>query len=391
MKDQITKFTAELSSKLNDEVFRYIYNELEANPTIRKHLNPAFPFPNVLRIGILQNHLVIEYVGPNKESEDTFITKGMYQPTWDIFKFLDIDMSHLSIPTFPVFSNMENMSFFNGDSIEYLTDYFYDMTQLPFEMITMNGIFDLNSIEKPTFISNSTFFFTNKEGQLKIRHIDFMEILPLDEDSNVYYHSDKFIAEFGKFIISYPVPNFDTKVHHQLNSFIELINKPETSETDITSFLDRNPSILQLAFGSNKLNSETVLEWQYETELNNLKPDFLPERMDGFCDILEFKLPYLKGKPIVGKPERQHPSYEIDTAIAQIDIYEKWCSQQVNTDWLETNKEIKILNPRRILVIGHSNEFSKEERAKLRATRNTTVFTYDEFIELTRHQLYRIK
>jgi hypothetical protein len=389
--EDVEKFIESLSEKLNDEVFSYIYRTLEQNPKIREHLNPAFPFPKILRIGILEKHLVIEYVGPNNESEDSYLTQGVYQPEWDIFKFLDIDLSHLSIPTIPVFSNLENMSFFNGKSVEYLMDYFYDITKLPFDFLTMNGMFDLNTIQEPTFISNTTFFWTDEFDHLKIRHLDFVEIIPLDEEGNVYYHSDEFIAEFGKFIVSYPVPNFDSNAHHQLNSFIELINKSETIETDITSFLDKNSVILQLAFGANKLNSETLLEWQYETDLDNLKPDFLPERMDGYCDILEFKLPYLKSKPIVGKSERSHPSYEIDTAIAQIDTYEEWCSQKVNTTWLEETKGIKILHPRRILVIGHSKEFSKEERAKLRATRNTTVFTYDEFIELVRYQLYRIK
>lgn len=388
---EVDKFIEDISNKINSEVFSYVFKALEERPEIRQHLNPAFPFPNLLKIGVLKNHFVIEYVGPNKDSEETYLTQGFYQPQWDIFKFLGIDHSHLNMPVFPVFSNLENMSFFNGKSIEYLMDYFYDITKLPFEMLTMNGIFDLNTIDKTTFISNSTFFWTDDQDQLKIRHIDFMEIIPLDEEGNVYYHSDEFLKNYGKFIVNYPVPNFDTQIHHQLNKFIELINEINTKETDITSYLNKNPAILQLAFGANKLNPEILLEWQYDTELDNLKPDFLPENMDGYSDILEFKLPYLKSKPTVGKKERNHPSYEIDTALAQIDIYEQWCSQKVNSNWLEKNKGIKVFNPRRILIIGHSDEFSKEERAKLRATRNTTVFTYDEFIDLVRYQLYRIK
>ncbi len=113
--------------------------------------------------------------------------------------------------------------------------------------------------------------------------------------------------------------------------------------------------------------------------------------MDGYADILEFKLPHLKNNPVVGPPEREHPSFEVDSAISQLETYEEWCSQVINTSWLEQTKGIKILYPRKYLVIGHSKDFSKEDRARLRATRNTTVYTYDEFIEMMRYQIYRVR
>ena len=113
--------------------------------------------------------------------------------------------------------------------------------------------------------------------------------------------------------------------------------------------------------------------------------------MDGYCDILDFKLPYLKSKPMVGTPERYHPSYEIDLAIAQLDCYEEWCNQEVNKQWLEKEKRIKILCPQRFLIIGHSKEFTAEDWRKLRNIRNTSVFTYDEFIDMARFQIYRIR
>ena len=81
---------------------------------------------------------------------------------------------------------------------------------------------------------------------------------------------------------------------------IGLINLQETNEVDITE----HPEILQYAFGMNKLNAQTLLKWQYQTQDKDLKPDFMPERMDGYCDIMEFKMPNLDGKCIVGTNER---------------------------------------------------------------------------------------
>lgn len=49
------------------------------------------------------------------------------------------------------------------------------------------------------------------------------------------------------------------------------------------------------------------------------------------------------------------------------------------------------MNPTKILIIGHSKDFTPENRQQLRKTRNTAVFTYDEFIEMARYQIYRVR
>ena len=41
--------------------------------------------------------------------------------------------------------------------------------------------------------------------------------------------------------------------------------------------------------------------------------------------------------------------------------------------------------------MGHSKDFTPEERQLIRKQRKTTFFTYDEFIEMARFQIYRIK
>ena len=89
-------------------------------------------------------------------------------------------------------------------------------------------------------------------------------------------------------------------IHSCAVNNIGLINLQETNEVDITE----HPEILQYAFGMNKLNAQTLLKWQYQTQDKDLKPDFMPERMDGYCDIMEFKMPNLDGKCIVGTNER---------------------------------------------------------------------------------------
>lgn len=104
-------------------------------------------------------------------------------------------------------------------------------------------------------------------------------------------------------------------------------------------------------------------------------------------DILEFKLPNLKSKPIVGSSTKSQPSHEVDTAIAQINEYDKWCSQEVNQQWLFETKNIRVKHPRKYLVIGHSKDFEPEQRQELRETRNVVIITYDELIDMANTEL----
>jgi hypothetical protein len=76
-----------------------------------------------------------------------------------------------------------------------------------------------------------------------------------------------------------------------LNEFIEFINLPDVSEPQITKFLSDTQKYFNWLFGVNELHPEVLLECQYATDKDHLKPDFFPIRMDGYADLMEFKLP----------------------------------------------------------------------------------------------------
>jgi len=382
------QFAREVATHLNNGVFNTIYRTLRANPSLRQTLNPAFPFPKLLRIGVLEDCLAIEYQGPEVEDEEQLKAEGSWQPSYSVFDFLGIDLSHSASPSLPLTDNLFDFGCFCGDSITYLTEYFYDFRQRAPNLM-INGFFDLNKPKVPRVISNTTYFWTDAQGTLKIRHIDFLELFPFGPGGNILYHDDKSFSVLADAVLQTRLPTYSVPLHRTLNTFIELISLPDTTEPQITGFLEYNPEVLQLAFGAHNVNPQVLLEWQYDAGKPNLQPDFLIQRMDGYCDILDFKLPRLKSAPIVGTVTRTHPSYEIDTAIAQLNEYELWCSQEVHQKWLKDTKGIEIHDPVKYLVIGHSSDFLAAERQRLRSTRNAVIFTYDEFIEMARYQLYR--
>jgi hypothetical protein len=388
-KEDIENYYFKLAGDLNTYVFPKIDNALTSDPSIRTHLNPAFPFPMKIRAALLDTHLAVEYVGPEDNDDSHISIEGVWQPTLKLLDFLGIDLAHISAPRLPWSTNLENMQVFLGEAMNLLGDYLYDVVSNPQDLI-LNGIPEFGVSHDPTYVSNTTFLWSDAEGAIRIRRIDFLELFPIQKEGWAY-HTKESLEHFADFLINYQVPTYSHELHAILNDFIQLIAQSGTDEPTITKYLEKHPEILQISFGTHELNPQTDLIWQYSTDIPDLKPDFMPVKMDGFADILEFKLPRLKSTPLVGSSARRHPSFEIDSALAQIDQYEDWVSQDINRQWLEATKSIKIMHPHIYLVIGHREEFNATERQKLRGRRNATIFTYDEFIEMARMQLYRLR
>ncbi|QOT76338.1 Shedu anti-phage system protein SduA domain-containing protein [Cupriavidus basilensis] len=381
-------FVQEMAGNLDEHVFGEIYDVLQKFPGRRETLNPAFPYPKILRIGALKTHLVVEYVGPQESDKDNYEVQAEFSPNKTIFDFLGIEVTP-STPMLQVPSNIENMQFFVGDAMTILGDYLYDVVANPND-IALNTLFDVSTATEPTFMSNVTIFWSDSEGAIRTRRIDFAEIMPIHEDGYAY-HTDDSLKHFGNFLANYQVPRYKLKLHEVLNEFISLVGSGASSETEITRYLAKHPQILQLAFGANDINPEKELVWQYEAGKANLRPDFLIVKMDGYADIVEFKLPRISGAPMVGTDTRHKPSAVIESALAQVDEYDEWCNQEVNRSWLEKTHDIKVHTPQTYLIVGHRDDFSSEDRQKLRRRRNAVIFTYDEFIDLARCQLYRMR
>ncbi|MDN5491653.1 MAG: DUF4263 domain-containing protein [Acinetobacter sp.] len=386
-KEDFQLFVQEIIDNINQGVFAPIYDELQRDPDRRTTLNPAFPYPKKIRIGALKNHLVVEYVGSEDTKNPEYEVEAEWSPQKSVLEFFGLDFSNSSTPIIPYPENLENIQMFLGEAMGLLGDYLYDLVLNPNDIL-MNGFVDFSAAQKPIIVSNTTVFWSDDEGIIKTRRIDFAEIFPTPD--GYYYRTPESLKFFSDAVLNYKVPKYKLDLHQEINDFIALVNS-DASEPQITKYLAEHPEILQLAFGSHDLNPEIELKWQYETDKANLKPDFMPIKMDGYADIIEFKLPDINGSPMVGTPTRHRPSSQIDAALAQIDEYADWCKQEVNQKWLEETHGIKVYSPKTLLIVGHSDKFSSEDRQKLKDRRNASILTYDEFIDLARCQLYRIR
>ncbi|WMN12071.1 DUF4263 domain-containing protein [Marivirga salinae] len=249
-------------------------------------------------------------------------------------------------------------------------------------------------------IVNGLFFDADENG-LKTRHIKWIDFIPVSYDDsqegydsysiNFGFYNEQLIELDAHYI--YPLPDQEdykyTKLP-QLNRFIELTGNSETSEPEITRFLeiDENKFILTMGFLGKKVFGQIKCEWQSE-ERDSIIPDFFIERPNGYSDIIEFKLPNLKGNSIVGKCNRGTFSTEINSYISQTRNYRTYFEDPNNRRWVEEKYQIKVHNPKRILVVGRRWNFSIDEWKEIESDyRELEILTFDDLIGGVMAQFY---
>jgi hypothetical protein len=143
-----------------------------------------------------------------------------------------------------------------------------------------------------------------------------------------------------------------------------------------------------MRFGASDIYEEVSCEWQSESR-PPIRPDFFVVQPDGYGDIVEFKLPELKRKVVVGQTNRETFSAEINSYISQTRVYKSYFDDPNNRRWFESKYGFKVYNPRRTLVIGRRTDFSTDEwREILSEYGDLGIMTYDDLIEGVVAQFY---
>ncbi|CAH2213883.1 Shedu anti-phage system protein SduA domain-containing protein [Tepidibacter aestuarii] len=192
-----------------------------------------------------------------------------------------------------------------------------------------------------------------------------------------------------KYIYTLPI-EYKYKKLVQINRFIELIGNKETREIDITKFLSRNENkfILTMGFLSKEIYPELACKWQSE-DIKDIRPDFFVLKPNNYADIVEFKLPDLKSKSIVGKHNREVFSAELQSYIGQTRKYKTYFEDPNNRKWFEEKYGFKVLKPKRILVVGRRWNFSDDVWKEIQADYSDfEIITYDDLVDGVTAQFY---
>ena len=244
------------------------------------------------------------------------------------------------------------------------------------------------------------FFYAEEKDRLRTRHIRWLDFFPLSEEDETETEVTLAVGLWPNLdytiqhdlAYQYPRPRaFEPQKLAALNRFRELILEPSVAETRITSWLEleNHQFIIKMALGSVGVLGQRECEWLDGSGRDALKPDFFAIAPNGYADIVEFKLPELKGSLTVGSKNRETFSAELNSYISQTRVYRDYFQDPRHRKHVSDKHGVRVEHPRRILVLGRRWEFSGSDWRTIKAEHpDLTFLTYDDLIDAATAQIY---
>lgn len=244
------------------------------------------------------------------------------------------------------------------------------------------------------------FFYQAEENRLRTRRVLWADFLPLsisptdEEISDVIVRFPELgpMAEADALVCFPHPPSFETERLAILNRFREFIISPNVSEPQITAWLAEpaHRFILLMSLPAVHILHQRECKWIGQPERPAIIPDFFAVRSNGFADIVEFKLPELKGESIVGTINRERFSAEVASYISQTLNYKEYFQESANRQHVLASYGINVEYPKRVLVMGRRWEFENRVwRSVASEYPDLTILTYDDLLDSVSAVLYR--
>jgi hypothetical protein len=379
----------------------------ESDPGLRKTMPGMLVAPDRLTVYIGDTHLAIEYFGPaqvpDKLTDDAIkVTFTDYRGQGDFISNIIGMKFEGSTFKLPLSASDLYWNLFVPTSIDatiLMMDNGWDMT-------AENMAFSVNTgglaLPDGDFARMINCFFYNKEGdRLRTRRIQWIDFLPLTikdidedtEDVGVLFWPDMEHTIEHDAHMQFPRPVFfENERLALLNRFRELILTPDITEPQITAWLAEpaHQFILKMALPAIHLLDQRKCAWVTEPSRAAIIPDFFAIKANGFTDIVEFKLPELKGSAVVGKMNREAFSAEVASYVAQTHFYKEYFDDSANRSHVKQGHGIEVYHPKRTLVMGRRWQFeNKVWRSVASAYPDLTILTYDDLLDSVTAQLYQ--
>lgn len=416
--DLIESVFMQISRQYRGKMREYV----EENAVPPGNVNTLMLNPVKMVFYIGRDYIAVEYLGNGFDgfsysggttdliSEDAVLVQS--------FDYTDEDMSiqrfickalglrledyNLTAPMLCDFVDLEDFVLPTHDALLKLLDLGYNFNAEESVLGINSGFINF---QKGTFhrLKNCRFHYV-ENGNLKTRTVRWMDFFPceyketeIDEESvqvkmRVLY--PLFYDELWKNDLYYRPPVPKSGAFSKLpivNRFIEIFGDDDNRETQITAFLEKeeNRFILQMAFAGTDLKSQLLCEWQDGENRADLKPDFFSVKANGMAEIIEFKLPRLKGRPVTGKENRETFSAEMNAYIAQTRVYSRYFDDSANRKWFKNKYGFDVYRPRRYIVTGRRSDFSSDEWWKIKADYpDIEIYTYDDLVDTVISLLY---
>lgn len=174
----------------------------------------------------------------------------------------------------------------------------------------------------------------------------------------------------------------------ELSEFEDLLISSSATESDWQRFLNSHPRFLYILGDYDEHCREVRLSHQVvldDCKDPDLRPDFLLRRIDlDVWDLLEIKLP--NTSMAVGRKSRRRLSSAVSEAVAQLQQYREFFRDKNNTEWFRERYGFKASYPRLNLIVGRDSSFdSIDEKIRLTAESDISIFTYDDLHRIAKH------
>lgn len=386
---------------LIDNYFSAIHNKIKEDPSLINTIPGLIINPESIVIYVGKTHIAIEFFG--SEVLESYVAECHgYALT-----FLDLSLNDgnlleniisFNVNTddeffIPIFGDVFDLVWATDNGYEKLRDLRWNYSAQDM-MLIMSSSMPIVMEERACSLINAFFFDADEKG-LKTRHIKWMNFIPIIyDDSNKGYDTFKIDGNIFKSMALenaytiYPLPEEYKNIHlPKINRFIELWGNEETSEPQITKFLEENSFILKMAFGATDIYAEKECIWQTQDK-KPIRPDFFIKRPHR-VDIVEFKLPTMKSSSIVGKENRESFCAQLSSYVSQTRTYANYFDDSQNRSWVKETHGIDIYKPRRILIIGRRINFDREEWREIVADYNDfEIMTFDDLVDGVIAQFY---
>ncbi len=402
------KLACKLLTGISEIYWGKMYQYIKDNRIDLETVNCFIINPEKMVLYFSKKYLAIEYVGNpmKKEIEEVSkreivirdYSKDAFDTRQFINKIVGFDFDCSSGISLPLFTGVyEDLIIPTNSGFDKLAD-------LRWNFAAQDSVFGMNlqglDIADNQFVRliNCTFFDCNG-SDLKTRTIKWIDFIPLQYNDTLEGEYDQFQINLNPYydywmhdmLYQYSVPD-DYKYEKlpKINRFIEVYGDSRNTETDITSFLEKkeNLFIMSMAFTGINVFGQIECEWQSENR-DNIRPDFFVIRANGYADIVEFKLPNIKGNTVVGRSNREQFSSQIHSYIAQTRVYKYYFEDPNNRKWFEEKYKFKVYNPKRYLVIGRRYDFESDVWMEIKAEyADLEIITYDDLIDTVVTQFY---
>lgn len=378
------------------------------NPSLRKTMPGMLVSPDMIAVYVGDTHLAVECFGPPQVPEK-LTTRTVPTRLFDYRDEGDFISNIIGMkfkgtgPKLPLAASDLYYNLFVPTSTAataLMMDNGWDMT-------AENMAFSVNtgglSLPESDFARMINCFFYAKEKQgLRTRRIQWIDFFPLriveevDEDTldmEVAFWPDVQYTIKHDAAMQFPRPTlFEHERLALLNRFRELILSPKVTEPKITKWLAEpaHRFILKMALPAVAVLHQRKCIWVNEPSREPLVPDFFAVRANGFADIVEFKLPELKGPATVGKEHRETFSAEVHSHIGQTHFYKEYFAESANRKYVRDKHGIEVDHPKRVLIMGRRWQFeSKVWRSVASEFPDLTILTYDDLLDNVTAQLYQ--